>query len=58
MLPDERIKDSVCDECAQRMGWKPKRKVVGRWVGECDFCGERKPLTSLHHDWVIERRKP
>lgn len=49
MASDNR--DSVCAECAERMGWKPKDKVVGVWIGECEFCGERKPLTSLHHDW-------
>lgn len=49
MASDNR--DSVCDECARRMGWQPKDKVVGTWTGKCDFCGEFKPLTSLHHDW-------
>lgn len=52
MMKDERIKDSVCDECARKMGWKPKNKVVGMWVGKCDWCGEIGPLTSLLYDWT------
>ena len=51
MLPDARIKDCVCAECAIRMGWTPKDKMVGVWQGKCEFCGRNKPLTSLHHDW-------
>lgn len=43
--------DSVCDECATKLGWKPKDKVVGVWMGKCEVCGNERPLTSLHHDW-------
>ena len=44
--------DAVCSDCARNMGWKPKDKVVGVWPGKCDVCGKKRPLTSLHHDWV------
>lgn len=44
-------RDSVCSDCARKMGWKPKNKVVGVWQGKCDFCGKTTGLTSLHHDW-------
>lgn len=44
-------KDYVCRECANRMGYEPKKKTVGVWPGECDFCGKHKVLTSLSHDW-------
>lgn len=36
-------------QCAR--GYEPKDKVVGVWTGECEFCGKRKPLTSLCNDW-------
>lgn len=49
--PIEDMVDSVCDECATKLGWKPKDKVVGVWMGKCEVCGKEKPLTSLHHDW-------
>lgn len=51
MLPDARIKDCVCVKCAKALGYVMKDKVVGVWIGECEFCGKRKPLTSLCHDW-------
>ncbi len=44
-------RDSVCSECATKMGYVLKGKQVGVWMGECDFCGKRKALTSLGHDW-------
>lgn len=50
-MPDARIKDCVCRECAERMGYEPSKSVVGVWMGDCEFCGECKPLTSLSHDW-------
>ena len=46
------MKDSVCRECAESMGYAPLNKVVGVWRGECDFCGKVKSLTSLQNDWV------
>lgn len=49
-------RDSVCADCARRMGYAPKYKVAGVWTGHCDFCGNEKPLTSLIHDW--ERPSP
>lgn len=42
---------SVCDSCAESLGWTRKDKAVGVWMGKCGICGERKPLTSLWHDW-------
>lgn len=44
-------KDSVCRECAERMGYEPRKKIVGVWSGECEFCGKVAALTSLAHDW-------
>lgn len=45
------MKDSVCKECAVKMGYEPDDKMVGVWVANCDFCGKRKRLTSLSNDW-------
>lgn len=50
-MNDNEHKDSVCADCATRMGFEPDDKHVGIWVDRCDFCGERKPLTSLSNDW-------
>lgn len=46
------IGDSVCKECATKMGYKPREKVCGMWQGKCEFCGKDKPLSSLSHDWA------
>lgn len=46
------INDSVCSECARRMGYEPLKKVIGVWAGECDFCEKHSSLTSLQNDWI------
>lgn len=48
-------RDSVCWKCAVDMGYTPVKKVVGVWQGKCDFCGKKKSLTSLSHDWRKEK---
>jgi hypothetical protein len=45
--------DSVCSKCAQSIGFVPKDKVVGVWMGECELCHEFKPCTNLWHDWMF-----
>ena len=50
-MNDNERKDSICSDCATRMGYEPDDKCVGIWVANCDFCGKRKPLTSLSNDW-------
>lgn len=49
MASDDR--DATCAKCAKERGYVMKNKVVGVWVGKCEFCGETRALTSLHHDW-------
>lgn len=44
-------KDSVCSDCATRMGYEQDCKGIGVWLGRCDFCGEHNWLTSLSNDW-------
>lgn len=41
----------ICFNCAKELGFKPKDKAVGVWVGECSVCHETKPCTDAHHDW-------
>ena len=50
----EDTRDSVCSDCAAKMGYVKKDKIIGVWRGVCEFCGEEKPLTSLVHDWRKE----
>lgn len=42
---------AVCSSCAHALGFKPKNKTVGVWIGECEVCHKRKACTDLHHDW-------
>ena len=42
---------AICFDCAKAAGFTQKNKIVGVWVGECDFCGKVAALTSLAHDW-------
>lgn len=56
-MEEMEVKNSVCRECADRMGYEPKNKIVGAWVGECDFCGKRKSLMSLWHDFKKRERR-
>ena len=48
---------AVCRECAIAAGFTPEDKVVGVWMDECGICHERKPCTSLHHDWHPPKKK-
>ena len=50
-MDNAKVKDSVCDTCARRMGYEPEDRTSGVWIGTCDWCGERMPLTSLYDDW-------
>jgi hypothetical protein len=45
---------AVCRDCAKKAGFTPKRKIVGVWMDECGICHEKKPCTSLHHDWITK----
>lgn len=42
---------TICRDCARQLGFKPKDKVVGVWVGECEVCHQHKTCTDLWHDW-------
>ena len=48
---------AICDECARRLGYRQKDKVVGVWVDECDICGKRKPCTDSVHDYYPPKRE-
>ena len=48
---------AVCRDCAMAAGFQPKNKAVGVWMDTCDICYERKPCTSLWHDWVPPKKK-
>lgn len=50
-MSNMRIKDCVCNECAHRMGYVPRKSVVCVWLGKCDWCEEMRSLTSLYNDW-------
>ena len=47
---------AVCGDCARTLGFTPKNKVVGVWMGECGVCHQRKPCTNLWHDWNPPKR--
>lgn len=47
----------ICDKCARKLGFVPKDKTVGIWMGECEVCHERKPCTDLWHDWRKENKE-
>lgn len=42
---------SVCSDCADKLGFVPKKKVCGIWIGQCEVCKKTKPCTDLWHDW-------
>ena len=47
---------AVCKDCACMLGFTPKDKAVGVWMGECGVCHQRKLCTSLWHDWNPPKR--
>ena len=47
---------AVCDDCARLLGFTPKDKVVGVWIGKCGICHQNKTCTDLWHDWNPPKR--
>lgn len=48
---------TVCSDCAKKLGFTPKDKVVGVWMDNCDNCMQYRPCTNLWHDWNKEKCK-
>ena len=42
---------AICFDCAQKVGFVQKNKIVGAWIGECDICHQKKTCSDLWHDW-------
>lgn len=55
MKPIEEVQ-TVCSDCAEKLGFTPKDKVVGVWMDNCDNCMQYRPCTNLWHDWERNRK--
>lgn len=55
-MTKKKHKDAVCWKCAVDMGYYPVKKVVIVKQGKCDFCGNKKSLTSLSNDWFKKEK--
>lgn len=51
------MKDNICCDCAEKMGYEPTIKVFSVWTGKCEFCSQSKILTSLQNDWVKKEKR-